>query len=177
MPDGSPSTPELLPNQPPQEGVILKNPEEHPLEQDEQAIEQSAEHLDDVLHAEEARVSKTSASVIQQASPPPLVTVQKDEIIIEVEKILEDGVGAFYADLPPESQAAFKQRGEAVATEIAEMIRTFKVHVRRLVRLISDWLKTIPGVNRYFLEQEAKIKTDRIMELVEARKEEESKQV
>jgi hypothetical protein len=28
-----------------------------------------------------------------------------------------------------------------------------------------QWLKLLPGVNRFFLEQEAKIKTDRIIHL------------
>jgi len=28
-----------------------------------------------------------------------------------------------------------------------------------------DWLKILPGVNKFFLEQEAKIKTDKILAL------------
>jgi hypothetical protein len=33
------------------------------------------------------------------------------------------------------------------------------------VEIIRNWLKLIPRVNKYFLEQESKIKTDRIITL------------
>jgi hypothetical protein len=35
------------------------------------------------------------------------------------------------------------------------------------LKLIREWLLIIPGVNKYFLEQEAKIKTDKIQQLYE----------
>ena len=40
-----------------------------------------------------------------------------------------------------------------------------KVKVKEIVKLIIEWLKIIPGASRYFLEQEAKIKTDKILKL------------
>ena len=177
MPDGLPVNPEQMPQSPPQEEVVLENPEEQPLEQDEQAIEQSAEHMDDVLHAEGRQgegVGVVTPSTTSQTAAPP---IEKDELVIEVEKILEDGVGAFYDSLPPDAKPIFRARGEAVAREIADMVRTLKIHVKRIVVLITDWLKSIPGVNKYFLEQEAKIKADRIVQLIEARREEQSKEV
>jgi hypothetical protein len=45
------------------------------------------------------------------------------------------------------------------------MVRGLKIHAKKVVELIRDWLLTIPGVNKFFLEQEAKIKTDRVLEL------------
>lgn len=89
---------------------------------------------------------------------------------IEVEKVLEDGLGPFYASLPPEAKPLFKEKGELAAREISEMLRTLHVNVKRVLQLIYQWLKVIPGVNKFFLEQEAKIKTDRIMALEEERR-------
>ena len=145
-------------------------------EADNLTYEQSSERKDDILHAEQS--SELDAMKESYAEPPSddgshaqAPVVSKDEVVIEVEKILEDGIGAFYASLPDEAKPAFKQKGEEAANEISEMVRTLSYKVKRLIGIISDWLKTIPGVNKYFLEQEAKIKADRIIELIEARKE------
>lgn len=145
------------------------------IEADNLAYEQSPERKDDILHAE--RESELQAAKESYASPhteesepvhPPVVS--KDNVIIEVEQILEDGLGQYYASLPEQAKPVFKKKGEEVAREISTMVRTFKVKFKRLVTIISNWLRTIPGVNKYFLEQEAKIKADRIIELVETRK-------
>jgi hypothetical protein len=40
-----------------------------------------------------------------------------------------------------------------------------KFKVKAIVDLIKKWLAIIPGVNKFFLEQEAKIKTDQIIAL------------
>jgi hypothetical protein len=45
------------------------------------------------------------------------------------------------------------------------MLDKGKVNVKKVRDLIIKWLRIIPGVNRYFLEQEAKIKSDRLLEL------------
>ena len=42
-----------------------------------------------------------------------------------------------------------------------------KLKVKKVVNLIKKWLTMIPGVNKFFLEQEAKIKTDEIVKLKE----------
>lgn len=142
------------------------------VEADEAAYEQSSERLDDILHAETAPKTQIYAkpSGDSGVSVNDSYAITKDPIVIEVEKILEDGIGSFYGSLPENAKAEFKKKGEETASEISEMVRTFHVKFRKLLFLISDWLKTIPGVNRFFLEQEAKIKADRIMQLVEARK-------
>jgi len=36
-----------------------------------------------------------------------------------------------------------------------------------IMELVLEWLRMIPKVNKYFLEQEAKIKTDRIVKYAE----------
>jgi hypothetical protein len=173
----------LLTPEKPQEqqpgGLEQSSSEISSVEADEAAFEHSAERLDDILHAEAA--PKTQLQVkrtVQQTDDLSQQQMsQKDPIVIEVEKILEDGVGSFYSALSDDAKLAFKKKGEETAFEISEMVRTLHVKFKRLIYLISDWLKTIPGVNRFFLEQEAKIKADRIMQLVEARKQDQEKKV
>ncbi|OGL74505.1 hypothetical protein A3E39_02940 [Candidatus Uhrbacteria bacterium RIFCSPHIGHO2_12_FULL_60_25] len=150
------------------------------VEADELARESLAETQDDVLHAEtksELEAAKEAATRPGAVATGQVVKAPKDETIIEVEKVLEQGIGPFYSTLPAEAKALFRKKGEEAATEIAEMVRALNVKVKRVLELIYAWLKTIPGVNKFFLEQEAKIKTDRIVELVEAMKEEREKRV
>jgi hypothetical protein len=60
--------------------------------------------------------------------------------------------------------------------EISKMVRSLQLNVKRALQLIRDWLLTVPKVNKFFLEQEAKIKVDKINLLIEARKEDLLKQ-
>ena len=85
----------------------------------------------------------------------------------EVEDILADDLLDFYAGLPPAVQSRFKAKGEEVASKIQAMIRAAKVAAKDVLDLIISWLKIIPGINKFFLEQEAKIKTDKIIALAE----------
>ena len=50
------------------------------------------------------------------------------------------------------------------------MVSAAKVHSKKILKAIVGWLKMIPGVNKFFLEQEAKIKTDKILLAVEDKK-------
>lgn len=135
------------------------------VEADEAAAEELTETQDDILHAE--TLSELQAAQGANQDEPSQAAAQKDETVIEVEHVLEEGLGPFFESLPPDARPVFKQKGEEVAKELAGMVSSFHVNVRRALRLIVDWLKTIPGVNRFFLEQEAKIKTDRIVALAE----------
>lgn len=115
----------------------------------------------------------TQATPAQEAAPP----VEKDQVTQEVEKILEDGLGEYIPDMPDEAREKFIKKGGEVAGEVSGMVRSMNVQVKRVLDLIRDWLLTIPGVNRYFVEQEAKIKTDRIVDLVEAHRQDRSGQI
>ena len=39
------------------------------------------------------------------------------------------------------------------------------IKVKKIIGLIIDWLNIIPNVNKFFVKQNAKIKTDKILEL------------
>ncbi|MBI4139025.1 hypothetical protein HY479_02635 [Candidatus Uhrbacteria bacterium] len=142
------------------------------VEADERAFEQSPESKETFL--EEAAEAAPAAAPSQTAAPSPAKTGKpvKDETLVHVEKIMEEGLGTLYVTLPESARPLFKQKGEEAATEIATMVRSLKIHAGRVLRLLRDWLLTIPKVNRFFLEQEAKIKTDTVIQLAEATREE-----
>ena len=145
---------------------------------DEKALEEISEQPDRFLETEEATQGEAGVSTEQAgeqaagsgsaAVTPAVVGVAKDEVLVEVERILEDGLGNYFNGLPEQAQTRFKKKGEEVAFQIAVMVRGFKVRARKVLQMIHDWLLTIPGVNKFFLEQESKIKTDRILALQES---------
>ncbi|MBI5654703.1 hypothetical protein HZC53_03570 [Candidatus Uhrbacteria bacterium] len=151
--------------------------EENLVEADQKAFERSPEAKDVFLEqpteTEKALVTKVIEGQPKTAAPVPILPA--DEVTISVEKIMEDGLGEYFNKLTPEAQLKFKTKGEETAKELAGMVRGFKVKFKRALQILRDWLLCVPGVNKFFLEQEAKIKVDRIIELAEARKEEASK--
>lgn len=153
--------------------------EDAPLAADRAAFEQSAERKDEFLEkaAEDAPTTQVAAAPATGAVAESAPAAEVDPVTLEVEKILEDGLGDYVEAMPAEARQRFLTKGRDVSTQIALMVRQFKVELRRTITLIRDWLLTIPGVNRYFLEQEAKIKTDRIISLARARKEDAERQV
>lgn len=115
-----------------------------------------AEHGDSDVLAALADADVPAASVPAKEIAP---AVQR------VESILADGLEETYKGLDPATQAEFRAKGEETAASIAAMLAEAKVKVRSIIKLITDWLKIIPGVSKFFLEQEAKIKTDRLLGL------------
>lgn len=107
------------------------------------------------------------ASVKQQK----VVPVTKDEMTKQIEGILEDDLTDLFLEMTPGEQRAFKIQGEETASKIREIVASAKISSRKIIGLIKEWLKLIPGVNKFFLEQEAKIKTDNILDAVEDQKE------
>ena len=80
---------------------------------------------------------------------------------------------AVFLSLAAGAREKFKAEGERVAVQIRGMIESKKVQPTKALKPIRTWLKHIPHVNGYFLEQEAKIKVDKVIRLVEERKLEE----
>lgn len=105
--------------------------------------------------------------------PAPAAAVQlsqikpvKDKDLIAVENILSENLAEAFMQLSPKKQQEFKEEGEKVANTIWQMVESAKIQVRKVITLIKDWLKKLPGLNKFFLEQETKIKTDKIIALV-----------
>lgn len=93
------------------------------------------------------------------------VQIVRDELTKEVEHIMEDGLQDAFRELSPAEAQAFKIKGEETAREIRGLLKSTKVKVKKVFELLFEWLKLLPGVNMFFLEQEAKIKADKIMAL------------
>jgi len=83
----------------------------------------------------------------------------------KIESILSNGFEDAYLKMSPEKKVEFKLKGEETSNKINELIEKGKITLKKVVRLIKKWLSIIPGVNKYFLEQEAKIKADEIVKL------------
>lgn len=96
--------------------------------------------------------------------PSPIPQI-RDEITVQVEKVMEAGLAEAYRELTPVQKQEFKIKGEETALQIRELLRATHIKVKKIFKLIIDWLKMLPGINRFFIEQEAKIKTDKIISL------------
>jgi hypothetical protein len=82
-----------------------------------------------------------------------------------IDDILSSDLNDIFLKMPPAQQREFKQQGEAAVTQINSLLNRTKVKVTKIIDLIKAWLKLIPGINKFFLEQEAKIKADKIVKL------------
>lgn len=87
------------------------------------------------------------------------------EEVKKVEDVLSEDVLDFYVSMDDKRKAEFKRVGESTAKKIVELRKETKVKVKLIINLIKKWLLIIPGVNKYFVEQEAKIKADKILRM------------
>lgn len=125
-------------------------------------VETKAEEVVAEKPAETATPTTTAAQTQAQAAEPP---VQKNETVEEIEGILAENLEDIFMQLSPDQQQSFKAGGETTAQKIYTVLQKTKVRIKEILGLIKDWLKIIPGVNKFFLEQEAKIKTEKILKL------------
>lgn len=119
-----------------------------------------------ILEAERPRVEGGRPGAARPQPPPP-PTPRKDPLTNEIEKILSDDLQGVYTELTPEQKVVFRREGEHAALTIRHLLEQMKLKAKSILDIIRRWLKLIPGINRFFLEQEAKIKTDRVMALHE----------
>ena len=116
----------------------------------------------------EKNLFPTSQADLQTTPQPFTPLATKPAEILRVESILEEDLADLYVKMDKPTQEKFKRVGEETALNIAKLLSQAKYHVKKIFDLIVAWLRIIPGLNQFFLEQEAKIKTDRILELESA---------
>lgn len=114
-----------------------------------------------VQEVEETNTQAAPAPAVDETAP---IQAEKDPEVKKVEDIMSEGLEELYSDLPDNRKTEFKQKGEETAGKIVTLMHSAKVKMSKVVGLLRDWLKMVPGVNKYFLEQESKIKADQIME-------------
>ncbi len=83
----------------------------------------------------------------------------------QIEDVLSGDLGDLFLKMPVPKQREFKEKGEETAEQINVMLDSAKFNIKKVVDLIRKWLMVIPGINKYFLEQETKIKADEILRL------------
>lgn len=146
-----------------------KNTEISGLEADELALEKTIEIEKPILEAEKEKIGSIPTGHVTAAVPTQdqVTALEKDQVTIEVEQILEKNLSEIYNSLPDDVKPVFKKKGEQTALAITDMVKRAAVKMSEVMRIVMDWLKIIPGVNRFYLEQEAKIKSDHIVALAE----------
>lgn len=122
---------------------------------------EAADKDQNTLEVGEPAQKKASAPTI--ASQP--VASANDSEIIEIKNILGEGLGSSYSKMNPNDQKELLEEEEEVAVEIQEVLSKDKVKTQKIFKLIFKWLKVIPFASNFFAKQEAKIKTDRIIDL------------
>lgn len=160
----------------------MTSPSFSPLEQEPIEIPQpNAEQAESapIFEVEESLLEQEPAPVAEEKTAPlykprpaqPAVQprVQPhhpvDQLTAKIELIMEDGLADVFKELTPVQQQEFKLKGEHTARALRAQLSQARLKVREIFKLILDWLKLLPGVNRFFLEQEAKIKADKIIAL------------
>ncbi len=91
--------------------------------------------------------------------------IEKSELFLSIEKILEDGIGEYYATMPPKLQRRFVEYGTKTTRVIEKLFLSKKNKIIQIAQHIKEWLDIIPHASPFYLEQEAKIKADKIMRL------------
>ena len=135
------------------------------------APEHSGEKIETPASGVEPHTSESSQQPIPpipalpqtQPSPKPEV----DKMQKEIETVLTENIAEMYKQLPQDKKSLFKQKGEEIANQISGMIRGGLLEIKKILKMIREWLLIIPGVNKFFLEQEAKIKTSKIQVIYE----------
>lgn len=83
----------------------------------------------------------------------------------KIEKVLEKNMEDVYLNMPQHKQIEFKRVGLEISQKINDLLGKAKVKIKNIINLIKKWLLIIPNINKYFLEQEAKIKADEILKI------------
>lgn len=107
----------------------------------------------------------TAVDQTPATTPAPTPVPPEVERGAEIERILEQDLSDVYFNLPEDKREEFRVRGEQTAQEINSLMSSAKATAHRIVKLIKSWLLLIPGVNKFFLEQEAKLKADKIIKI------------
>ena len=135
--------------------------------QKEQSFEQesSQESGQQKEHQEESRQGGHAFGSQNLDNEQNISAPEKDAQLKQVEGILSEGLEHAYANLNEEGKRTVKTEGEKTAKEISGLLEKGKNVAKKVLHLIRNWLHKIPGINKYFLEQESKIKTDKILAL------------
>lgn len=155
QPEKSFTPPEKMSPVPTEEGRV----EYAPVKETEKKPEEKEGFIDEAIEGLKRALRQPKKK--KQTTVPQV----RDEITVNIEKIMEEGLADAFRALSPIEQQEFKIKGEETARAIRLSLKSAHVKVKKIFRLLLEWLKMLPGINKFFLEQEAKIKADRIIGL------------
>lgn len=131
--------------------------------------------VDDNLEIEKISTKLSAENGIKEVVPisanlstsSPLASNEADEKKREaaIDAVLADGLNDVFLKMEVNKQKEFKKKGEETVKQINKLLSETKLRVNKIIDLIREWLKFIPGINNFFLEQEAKIKADKIIKV------------
>jgi len=134
----------------------------------ERAAKEAGEQVKNIEQTRKAVIDE----IIQTEKQAPAVVSQAGGLLAaqarrqkQIENVLAKGLTEVYLNLAPAQRQEFKRAGEATARKINQLLLQTKINIGKIIKLIKKWLLLIPGVNKYFLEQEAKIKADEIVKM------------
>jgi hypothetical protein len=110
-------------------------------------------------------IASPAARPVSLPSAEVMVGLDKPALERSIENVLEEDLAKVYWDLPEAERENFKNQGVETATKIRELLSQAVVKAQDVFGLIMIWLKSLPGVSQFFIEQEAKNKTAKIMKL------------
>jgi len=139
-------------------------PEEKPREIEKEPSEEIKEKKKEIKEEKEIKEKVTKAIL----PTPPREAVKmpvKDPVLTKIEDILEEDLIDIYSFLDEPLKREFRTKGEETSVKIKFLIAKTKIMVKQIFELIKEWLAIIPGINKFFVDKEAKIKTDKILKL------------
>ena len=112
--------------------------------------EPSQEQIGEKSALEKPSEAVKPISPTKPLAPPRPAPVAADEglseRIKEIDNILADGLHNIFLQLETKQQERFKAEGEKTVLKINQLLSETKVRVNKIVKLIKDWLKLIPGL-------------------------------
>ena len=155
---------------PPVQPKELEKPATVPESPKEEKAFQESKEVPKTAQAPEAPPEKTEEGIdrltklLKRKKPKKTKIPQvRNDLTVQIEKILEEGLTDAYQELTITQKQEFKIKGEVITYEIQQLLGENRVKVKKIFTLILEWLRLLPGVNKFFLEQEAKIKADKII--------------
>lgn len=147
------------------EKMPLVSPDQERQVNPEKKVEQKTERVENKIEDIDDK-KKTDAPLI---TPGPSALVSdisyEEKQVAAIENIMAEGLDQVFLKMSPIQQKKFKTEGEKTAVKINKILMKARVSAEKVVLLIRRWLSMVPHINRFFLEQEVKIKTDRILKI------------
>jgi len=143
--------------QPELKGSVTKTESESVLETSRAAVSKPEKILEAVTGGVQKNVTQQGLNMkTAGASDPDLK---------KIEDVLAEDLSDVYLGLDAAHRRLFKEEGERASNQIKNLFDRAQATAKKVLDIIKRWLMMIPHVNKFFLEQEAKIKTDKIMKI------------